>query len=134
MARSFQIDAGLAIAGNKLTDHQRSPISVTPKRIERRIVLASGKNRNYYVATKRTFSTSWEFAPSRAAQTVDGFWGGADIADYFAANFAEFVVTLTHNNGTTESITCLLNDFNYDIVKRYAGREYWDFSIEVEEV
>lgn len=49
-----------------LTDHNRSPINVSPIRIEKRERTINGKMRSYHIADKLSFDISWKDLPSRA--------------------------------------------------------------------
>ena len=48
-----------------LTDDNRSPLKITPERIESRRRMIDGTMRSVHVADKYSFSTSWENIPSR---------------------------------------------------------------------
>jgi hypothetical protein len=56
-----------------LTDHNRSPINVSPIRIEKRERTINGKMRSYHIADKLSFDISWKDLPSRAFSTKSNF-------------------------------------------------------------
>ena len=64
-----QIDNSFII----LTDHNRSDISVTPQRIEKRQRMINGTMRSYHIADKLNISTSWQMVPSRGHKGYPGF-------------------------------------------------------------
>ena len=45
----------------KLTDHNRGPIQVSPELIESQSRMANGKMRKYVVAQKNKISVSWKY-------------------------------------------------------------------------
>lgn len=70
----------------KLTDHNRSPINITPQTIQKESRMANGKLRKYVVDSKDTISTSWEFLPAKPSEIVDGNYGAAWISEFYNAN------------------------------------------------
>jgi hypothetical protein len=56
-----------------LTDHNRSDISITPQRIEKRQRMINGTMRSYHIADKLNISTSWQMVPSRGHQSYPDF-------------------------------------------------------------
>jgi len=63
----FEVGANTASATTFLilSDHNRSPIDVTPQRIETRQRMINGRMRSFHVADKINISVSWEMLPSR---------------------------------------------------------------------
>jgi len=63
----FEVGANTASATTFLilSDHNRSPIDVTPQRIETRQRMINGRMRSFHVADKVNISVSWEMLPSR---------------------------------------------------------------------
>ena len=55
-----------------LSEHNRSPISLTIERIENQTRMANGSLRKYFVAEKRNISVSWDMLPSFSNLTVAG--------------------------------------------------------------
>ena len=49
-----------------LSDDNRSPIRISPERIEKRERTVNGRMRSYHIADKLVISTSWDGLPSRA--------------------------------------------------------------------
>lgn len=67
----------------KLTDHNRSDISITPELIETTARMANGKMRKFVVAKKSIVSTTWNYVPSKTSECVDGNYGGAWIESFY---------------------------------------------------
>lgn len=63
-----------------LSDHNRSEINITPRRIEQRQRTVNGRMRSYHVADKLEFTFSWNMLPSRAYSTISEFLGTDTIA------------------------------------------------------
>lgn len=118
---------------NKVTDHNRSELSVDVERIESTKRMANGRMRKYVVADKRSFSVSWENLPDIKDWTVDGFWGGKEIESFYGSNAGEFVLKVTHGDGRVESINVVFTDFSKKIVRRDTY-DLWNISVRMEEV
>jgi hypothetical protein len=58
----------------ELSEHNRAPLSVSVERIEDKTRMINARLRAWYVADKRTWSTSWSMLPHDTAKTVDGRW------------------------------------------------------------
>jgi hypothetical protein len=133
-ARVFPIGAGIAINGNKVSDHNRAPITITPERIENRKRMANGTMRNFVVATKRKIKTSWENLPFDDARTVDGFWGAESLTNFFNTNFGEFTVRITYGDNSFEDILVMFADFNSVLRKRSKYTDLYSVDVSFEEV
>lgn len=88
---TFPIEAGIQISLNdddwyKITDHNRSPISIKTELIEKVDRMANGTMRKYVVAKKDTISVSWTMIPANAEETVDGHHSSAWVESFYAAN------------------------------------------------
>lgn len=133
MARTFAKDAIMAWNDNRITDHNRSEVSVDVERIETSKRMANGTLRKYVVADKRTFGVSWSDLPHSADYTVDGFWGGEEIENFYNTVPGAFDLRLTYGTGEVETFRVMLTDFSKDITKR--GRfDFWDVNVTMEEV
>lgn len=118
---------------DKITDHNRSDLSVDVERIETSHRMANGTRRSYIIADKRTFSCSWDDLPHSAEFTVDGFWGGREIENFYNAQTQPFDLVLTNGDGTTNTYKVVMTEFSKSIKKR--GRyDFWDVDITLEEV
>lgn len=128
-------DALLKLNGNRLSDHNRSELGVAYERIENSKRMANGTLRKYVVADKRTFSVSWSNLPHSAQYTVDGFWGGEEMHDFYMneANRGLVTLTVTRGNGVTTNHSVVISSFSSQINKR-GLYEFWDVSMELEEI
>lgn len=129
----FEKNAIMEWNGNKITDHNRSELDVSVERIETTKRMANGIMRKYVVADKRSFSVSWDELPFSKDFTVDGFWGGREIEDFYNNNVGPFTLKITNGDGKTESFTVMMTDFSKRISKRGAF-DMWNVGVELEEV
>jgi hypothetical protein len=125
----------------KITDHNRSALSVAFDRIEKKQRMADGTLRRYVVAIKRSWSCSWKDLPSKAGvtgylTTADGGWAASDMEAFHKSpeGSKEFLMQLRDGDGTLESVSVMITDFSKVISKRSAGIDLWDISITLEEV
>jgi hypothetical protein len=56
-----------------LSDHNRSPISMTNERIEQRQRMANGTMRSFFIADKLSIDISWSMLPSRSFKDYPNF-------------------------------------------------------------
>lgn len=103
-----------------LSDHNRSEIRFSPKRIEQRQRTINGRMRSYHIADKLEISWSWENLPSRSYNqspefadnglsalkgtqseyTSDGGAGGVDILDWYETHKGPFWMFLAYDKYT----------------------------------
>lgn len=122
-----------AATWHPVTEHQRSALSVSIERIGEEHRTVNGSMRKWFVADKRTFSTSWEGMPHSATFTVDGKWGGSELEAFHAANYGDFWLQIREPSGTTTVYKVVFKTFSKSIAKR--GRyEFWDIDLSLEEV
>lgn len=135
MTLVFPKDALILLGGNRLTDHNRSPLEISYERIAKRVRMANGLMRQYYIADKRTFSCSWEMVPGLATKTVDGFWGANDLDSFFDSNNGtEITLGIINRDGTRTNYTVMFTEFSKTLNKRWSGADYWDMSMTLEQV
>jgi hypothetical protein len=118
---------------HKITDHNRQDLSIDFTRIENSKRMANGTMRKYVVADKRTFSTSWNNVPHSSDFTVDGFWGGSEMLDFYSANAGSVDLKLTAGDGTVEIIPVVFTKFSFNVLKR-GTYDLWNVTTEMEEV
>jgi hypothetical protein len=128
-----------------LTDDNRTPIQVTPERIESRKRMIDGTMRSVHVADKYSFSTSWENISSRKSNgsdgiTSDGFGAGIDIKDWYDSNYDSFWMLLIYDNDDNgaasagvEKYNVFFDNFDFNVVKRGQYNDLWDVSIDLVE-
>jgi hypothetical protein len=122
----------LRIAGEDLTEHNRSPVTVRPNRFERSIRTANATLRKWHVATKHEFDVSWEMVPSADDKTVDGKRGGKWLEDFYYSTPGIFTLRMVMPDGSFVTYNVAFTDFQKSVEKRWDG-EYWNLSCSWEE-
>jgi hypothetical protein len=134
--------AGTTKIFNKVTEHNRSDLSVSIERIEKVSRTSDGTLRKNYIADKRSFSASWAMLPSYRTLTVDGAWGAEDLRSFYLGDEGKSSFRIRINlakNGTDqtssgyEEYTVVFGGCNFSVVKR-GLQPHWNVSIELEEV
>lgn len=116
-----------------VTDHNRAALSIDVERIETAKRMANGTMRKYWVADKRTFSTSWEMLPNTSVFTVDGHSGADDLENFYDATTGAFDLRVTYGNAPEELFRVMFTDFSKTLVKR--GKfDFYDVDVTMEEV
>lgn len=132
-SRTFAKPSIMTWNGNKISDHNRSDLSVTPDRIEESKRMANGTLRKYVIADKRKFSTEWKDLPQSALFTVDGFWGKNEIEAWYNSVVGPFNLKLFYGDGTSATYSVMMTSYQATISKRGAF-DFWAVSVEMEEV
>lgn len=132
-AIKFAKNAIMEWNGTKITDHNRQDLQVSVERIEVAKRMANGTLRKYIVADKRKFSVSWTDVPHSAAYTVDGFWGGKEIENFYNTTVGSFQLRITNGDGVVNTFSVMISSFSKNIKKRGAY-DFWDVDIDLEEV
>jgi len=129
----------------KLSEHNRSPISIDTERIEKTQRMSGGTLRKVWIADKKTINTSWSMLPTNDDMTVDGGYGAASIRAFYHGDKGKntFKVKISYN-GVAARDEILLMSFtscSFTVVKRNvkektadSPQEFWDVSIGLEEV
>lgn len=127
----------------KLTEHNRSPISVDTQRFEQTSRMANGSLRKLFIADKKNVSTSWSMVPSYSSMTVDGGWGAEDLKSFYLSSKGQgtFNARIAYNASRTEDFVASFTSCSFNIIKRNvksnisdAAQLFWDVSIALEEV
>jgi hypothetical protein len=128
----------------KLSEHNRSPVSLDTQRIERSQRMANGSLRKIFIADKKNISTSWSMLPSYSTMTVDAGYGAADLKSFYhGKGTGAFKVKISYNgvSGRDEILTAVFTSCSFTVVKRNVksnmadvAQEFWDVSISLEEV
>ena len=126
-------DSIITLDGLALTEHNRKPLSVDYEHINRSERTVEGFMRRQHVASKRTFSLSWEMLPHSSAYTVDRKSGAKELIAFFLARMTTSMTMVLDNAGVNENITVLIESFDYEVVKRYEN-EFWNLSLSLIEV
>lgn len=131
----------------RITEHNRSPLSINTERIESSQRMANGTLRKYFVADKLNLNASWEMIPSFRNETVDGGWGAEDIKNFYesAAGRGSFRVKINptvFSPSLVEGTAALSDDYTYTmafsscdftILKR-GLQPFWSVNISLEQV
>lgn len=136
----------------RISDHGRSPLSVSIERIESRHRMANGALRRYVVAKKRTFSCSWDNFPSVATPFLTNGQPGTWMEEFHNSVDHSFKMRLRsgldraypNTNGLIRTtnvnesdnereFTVMITDFSKEIVKRSPGYDLWSLDITLEE-
>jgi hypothetical protein len=138
----------------KLTDHNREPIQISPELIESQSRMANGKMRKYIVAQKNKISVSWKYVPSKQSEAVDGFFSAAWLESFYKSNagLPIYLKVVSSELDTDPSFGALpsgtfitaqtgfkiynvfMNDFSKTIINRTKLSDYVDMSIEFTEI
>ncbi len=112
-------------------------------RIEDSQRMANGSLRKFWVADKKTFSTSWMMLPSYRSQTADGKWGAEDLREFYKSDLGRdvFKIRVNFSKGgakdydTTKEEEYLVSftNCNFTLVKRGVNA-FWNVSLSMEEV
>lgn len=124
----------------RITDHNRQPLSVSWERIENGSRMVDGTYRRSVVTKKRTWTTSWEMLPSTNAaaspgmQTADAGWAGDSIENFHNSTDGSFQMQLREGDGTLETVNVIITDFSKEVAKRGPRVDFWNLSITLTEV
>ena len=145
----WSIDNG--VNWTKVTDHNRSELSISVEPIETKQRMVSGTMRKYTVIKKRTFSWSWSDLPDKnvtflANGTTYGNW----LEEFYNVTDGVFLMRL--RSGSDEPLTTLaragtddnadntrifkvmFSEYSKDVVKRGKTFDLWNMSMTLEEV
>lgn len=135
--------SGNTIVWNKVSDHNRQPLSVSVERIEQATRMANGTLRKFYVDDKKSFSVSWTMLPGKRAHTADGYWGAEDLITFYQSDEgkATFRIKLNYSKDGTnqesnyndEVYTVNCSSFNATLNKR-GIYPFWDISMSMDQV
>jgi hypothetical protein len=118
---------------NAITDHNRSEVSISSERIEKKQRMADGTLRKYVVADKNTYTVSWDDLPHSSTYTVDGFWGADEISSFYESTIGDFDLEITYGDGSTDTVSVMFSDFSKSIKKR-GTFDFWQVSVSMEQV
>lgn len=126
----------------KITEHNRSPLSIDSSRIEKTQRMSNGTLRKLFIADKTTLSTSWSTVPSNSNLTVDGGWGAEDLRSFYHnAGTGTFQVKVSYNLTRNNIYLVSFTQFSMTLAKRNVkgktsdeAQEFWDISLGMEEV
>lgn len=122
-------------AARRLSDHNRSPISIDFEKIENKQRMANGTLRKFVVATKRSLKASWDDLPRQDAHTADGFWGANSMKTFYNTySDTAFWVTINYGDTTKDFFQVMFTDFNMKLSKRSSVTDLYNVDFGLEEV
>ena len=134
---------GTTLSWLKISDHNRSEITVGSNRIQQTQRMANGTLRKFHVADKKTFSLSWNMLPATRLQTADGNLGAEDLRRFYASDEGKGTFRILLNFAksgaaqdtalTGEVYTVSFTDFSAVLQKRGIN-SFWAISMSLEEV
>ena len=130
----FRLPAAIEVDGFFLTDHNRSPIQVSNRRIVNDIRTQFGDLRRYYQSDKRAISLSWNMLPQSSSMTVDRNLGAEDMIGLFRDTTGDVEVNIYYTEDEYESVRCVILEFSYSILKRWDEYRFYEISMSLEEV
>jgi hypothetical protein len=130
-----------------LSDHGRTPLSVSSERIEYRERMANGRMRSKFIADKRTFSTSWEMLPSRSTVSgvkvvADGYASATDLQRFYEAATGQIALSLYADTGSGstlipdalfDSCNVFFSSFSSELTKRGKDFDLYNVTMSLEE-
>lgn len=131
---TYPIDALMQFNGNRISDHNRTPISVDYEELKNQKRMVDGTLRKYLVARKKNFSVSWTDLFRDDATVADGFWAANSLKTFYDNTPGEFTLTITYGNGEVENYLVMIDSFSFVLSKRTAQRDFYDISISLVEV
>lgn len=127
----------------KISDHGRSPLSISVERIENSQRMANGSLRRFVVAKKRIFSISWQNIPDGQTSMLAGGKPGRWMEEFHNQVNGDFrmrlragkdISTATVNLEDSSEYRVMITDFSRDVVKRGPVFDLWDLDMSLEEV
>jgi hypothetical protein len=114
------------------TEHNRAALSVDTERIGDKQRMVNGTLRSWFIADKRTWSTSWSNVPHSSQFTVDGKMGGNEIEEFYLDHPGAFNLEVVNGDGSVDAALVNFSEFSKVINKR--GRfDFLDINITLEE-
>ena len=132
----------------RVTEHNRSPLSLNTNRIEQSSRMANGTTRKYFIADKLNIAASWEMVPSFRNETVDGGWGAEDLKNFYesAAGRGAFRIKLNPTvfspDLIADSAGALSDDYTYTMmftscdftIMKRGLQPFWSVNLTLEQV
>lgn len=136
----WSVDGGTT--WTKISDHGRSPLSVSVERIENKQTMADGTRRRYTVTKKKTWSTSWENLPDKASAFLTNGQPGDWMENFHNTVDGSFLMRLREGSDRDATFTgtqgevyeVMIADFSKEIVKRGQSFDLWNLDLTLEEV
>lgn len=102
-------NTGMLWAGNKISDHGRSPISMSVEKIGTDKRMHDGTLRRHFIKNKRTWSCSWDNIPSRRSipggmTTADGGFSGTEMEDFYRTTQGKFRLVIRRGSAINQTV------------------------------
>lgn len=126
----------------KLSEHNRSEITIDTDRIEQVQRMANGTLRKFFIADKKKFTVSWNMLPGTRGYTVDGQWGALDLIEFYKSSEGQSTFDIRLNfakSGTNqessgyEPYTVNCTSFTATLVRR-GEVPFYNISMSMEQV
>ena len=130
----FAKPAAIQLGHTFLTDHNRSPLSISYERIHDTVRTQFGELRKYHRADKRSFNLSWDMLPETSEHTVDAGMGARDVEEFYLENTGVILMTLIYDNDEDEEVNVIITDFSMELQKRWKPTNFYSVSLSLEEV
>ena len=148
---AYSIQSGIQVSldnvnWQKITDHNREPISVSTELIETEARMANGRMKKYVVSQKNTISASWTYVPSKTSETVDKNYSAAWLESFYRSNvgspiYLKVVASELNSSGNfvtaqngSEVYTVFMTNFSKTIINRTKVSDYVSMSIDFTEI
>ena len=148
---AYLIQSGIQVSldnvnWQKITDHNREPISVSTELIETQARMANGRMKKYVVSQKNTISASWTYVPSKTSETVDKNYSAAWLESFYRSNvgspiYLKVVASELNSSGNfvtaqngSEVYTVFMTNFSKTIINRTKVSDYVSMSIDFTEI
>ena len=148
---AYSIQSGIQVSldnvnWQKITDHNREPISVSTELIETQARMANGRMKKYVVSQKNTISASWTYVPSKTSETVDKNYSAAWLESFYRSNvgspiYLKVVASELNSSGNfvtaqngSEVYTVFMTNFSKTIINRTKVSDYVSMSIDFTEI
>jgi len=134
--------AGTTKTWNKVTEHNRSAMELSPERIEKVVRTSNGTLRKNHIADKKKFQMSWDMLPSYRTLTIDGGWGAEDLRSFYFGDEGKESFKIRVNlakagsdqsSSGYEEYTVIISSCNFTVVKR-GLQPHWNVSLSLDEV
>lgn len=126
-----------------LSDHSRSPLSITYDVLSKSERMADGTLKRYVIARKKIIQCQWSMLPTIRSQVADSNADARDMKEFYESNlFKSMTMSLYYNRNHTEraggayleTVPVYWNNFTFDVVKRYKDFDYWNVTAEFLEI
>ena len=140
MSYIYPIDTLMKWNGNRITEHNRGPISINPEKFMNEKRMVNTTLRRYVTGEKRTWSVSWEEVFSSQAKVVDHCWSGEEMLRFYNQHPGAFTLELVNRSAnataltSSETVLVMFQEFSHTVSKRTVQCDWWNISVTLVEV